>query len=79
MPWTCELARRPTKRSFRFGDGKADAGDGLVVVPAEHLRLMKGTSDEEYEVDVLKMADGAAHLVATRDGKSVSVPFNKTD
>lgn len=72
------VRQQAEEAKLRYGNDKPDADDGLVAVPTGRLRVMKGESDEEFEVDVLKVADGTAHLIATREGDSVSVPFNKT-
>jgi hypothetical protein len=68
--------QRAHEAKLRFGNGGSDSAGDLLAVPAQPLRVMKGSSDEEYDVDMLKVADGKAQLVATRDGGSSSIPFN---
>ena len=73
------VRQQAEEAKLRYGNDKPDADDdGLVAVPTGRLRLMKGDSDEEFEVDVLRVNDGKPQLIATRQGTSVSVPFNKT-
>jgi hypothetical protein len=56
--------------------GAAAAPADLVAVPAERVRILRGGSDDEYELDLVKVTGDAVRMIATRAGETITVSFN---
>jgi hypothetical protein len=72
------VRQRAEEAKLRYENKTPAPDDDLAAKPTERLRVMRGESDHKFDVNELKVTDGAAHLVATRKGESVSIPFDKS-
>jgi len=68
--------QRAQEAEARYGDVAPAPRVDLIAVPAERLRIMRAASDDEYEVDVIKVTGDSVRIIATRGGKTIAVPFN---
>jgi hypothetical protein len=72
-----KVRQRAAESKLRFGGGEGLKGEFTALPAEENLVIQKGSNTDEFKVRMAAVKAEGVDLLATRDGKTITLSFEK--